>query len=371
MRAIIFLSVFFYFLSFSLKATNIEQLVLDLQEEWLCYEKKYNAYVAYLPQKHARNPTLHFWLPLQNYAKYNLVLLTKKDVYLFVEHKLSRKLSAGWHQFSLDSLQKIYPKNKIFISFYSASPNFIEKSFIGRVKVTENKASVKQNLEKKKLDGIKEKIFLYFVLILIAYAVVRQYDHKILDSYFSFSKLFQLQRRLDNPLYIRPFQLGNLLFLLAFAFTETFLLLLLNQESVLPKALWQWSERFSGLSWFSFFIFSIVEFLLKYLLIYVVAHLLGLARWLNIHFYEYLKVSNFLYVFLAFFMFLFSMQSVTQITSIEKSFALMLAVAYLLRSSAIAYNLNRVGEFRKLDFYAYLCITEIIPLLIYIKILLF
>jgi len=352
---------------------KIEKVVVDLKEQWLYYDASYNSYIAYIPAYHQEQGLIHFWLKPQQFKQYKLLLELKEDTYLYINHKLQKKYKKGWQIISLDSLSKQTKQENIFLSFYGS----VEKTIIGvpsfqKQKVVKNEEVIHKN----SIGKFKQQITLYIIIILVAYTLTRQYDVKMLREYLQVQKFFQVQRRIDNPLFIRVFQNNNLLFLFSYCLLTGTFFYLLETISGKKSTLFFFinTNETLQLSWFNWAIWVgalVIWTLFKYIILWLAANLLSVSKLINLHFYEYIRVSHFFYLPLTAILLILSLRVPYAIYDWYGVFKSTLIVAYTLRTIILWYNANSFGEFRKLDFFSYLCVSEIIPLMIYIKILFF
>lgn len=351
-----------------------QKQVISLESELLFFDESYNQYVAYLPDLHTDAEMLHFWLKPYEYAAYDLVLQFNTDVYFYIDHNLQGKFSEGWHSFSLDSLQKRYGCRAIFCSLYASKAQFLEKIFIGTFR--EATMQEKETLPNKSLlSDVRYRVILLVFVLLMGYALLRQLDLRLLRGYLQISKFFKLQRRIDNPLFIRPFTSTNILFLLNYTFLiGAFWYLLAYTAPLYENVFWKevlldnmvtW--RFLGVAWLG----ALGGLLLKLLWINLFASLLGLSKVATIHFCEYVRISHFLYLPLTLWLMYLAIAIPHELDKWYIFFRNAVIIVWWVRFAALWYIINKAGEFRKLDFYSYLCVVELFPLLVFWKKLFF
>lgn len=351
-----------------------QKQVISLESELLFFDESYNQYVAYLPDLQADAEMLHFWLKPYEYTAYDLVLRVNADVYFYVEHNLQAKLSKGWHSISLDSLQRRYGYRTIFCSLYARKAQFLEKIFIGTFKeaITQPKETLPN---KSLLSHVRYRAILLGFVLLMGYALLRQLDVRLLGGYLQVSKFFNLQRRMDNPLFVRAFTGTNILFLLNYTFLIGALWYLLAYTAPLYENVF-WKEvlldnvvtwRFLGVAWLG----AVGGLLLKLVWINVFASLLGLSKVVTIHFYEYVRISHFLYLPLTACLIYLAIATPYALDKWYIFFRNAVIIVWWIRFWSLGYIINKAGEFRKLDFYSYLCVVELFPLLVFWKKLFF
>lgn len=377
MRNFISFTLLYFIFSNQLLAQIIEKKVVSLEKELLYFSQSYNQYVAYTPATHQNAQLLHFWLKPSEYTAYDLVLYLQEEAYWFINHNLQRKLASGWHHFSLDSLSQKYGYQPIFCTLYARKGNFLKKIAIGYLKNDFSKPFNEQ-IDKNYTYIIRRNAVILLIALLLGYAVIRQIDFKLLIGYLQLSKFWNIQRRMDNSLFLRPFAGSNILFLLNYTFLLAvfFYFLGLTSEGkynvlLIGKYLDKDLEALSTKSLAWAFVIILIGSFAKFLLISIMASLLGISRVINIHFYEYIRISHFFYLPLTLILLYLALQVPFHLEYWHNFFKLSLGILYAIRFIAVGVIINKLGEFRKLDFYSYLCVVELFPLLLYWKLLFF
>jgi hypothetical protein len=373
-------AVFIFFASTAVGQKTDYQLVRNLNQQWLCFDNSYNNYTAYTENLHQNSRMIHFWLKPEQWKSYYLLLHLQEEAYFFINHNIQKKIPKGRTYFSLDSLAKIYPRENIFVSIYAHKANFLKETLIiNQVPKFNPNILANENTKSRAFQNLlKSRASIFLIVLLSVYAFMRQYDSKLLLAYLQVSKFLQIQRRLDNPLFLRFFQNSNVLFLLIYiALLTTFFVILeaiapSNEPFVLGKYINSLSAYklswVNVLIWYLLLLFGLVG---KYFIIFFTSNLLGLSRLISIHFYEYIRITHWFFVPLTATSLLLCLHFPYQMDYWYDWLKYLLLLVYIVRLLATTYNINSFTEFRKLDFYSYLCISEIIPLLVYVKILFF
>jgi hypothetical protein len=374
LRLLVALGLVFLCTVQTLAGHKIDKIVADLKDEWLVFDNSYNHYVSYVPSYHKNTKLVHFWLKPQSYQSYQLVLHFNQDTYLYINHQIQKRYSKGWHTLSLDSLAKKQIQESLFISLYGDT----DESVIGTLLATKEKTTARQNANtfKKNIQNLRQKAAYFLLILILAYTLLRQYDSKLLVEYLQVSKFLHIQRRLDNPLFIRILQNSNVLFLITYSLligTFFFLLgLMETKESVFSLSAYGISiEENNWLSWFVWVSLTLLWIIAKYFVLWIAGSLLGLSKLLNIHFYEYIRISHFFYLPLTLGLILLYLHTPHSVSYWYSFFKITLLFVFSLRFLILWRNTNSIGEFRKLDFFSYLCVSEFIPLTIYVKMLFF
>ena len=376
----LWIAVFIFVASSLVAQKNDYQLVRNLNEQWLYFDESYKDYVAYTENLHQNSQMLHFWLRPEQWKPYYLLLRLEEEAYLFINHNIQRKIPQGQTYLSMDSLAKAYPQKSIFISMYASKSKFLKETLlVNQIPKFKSEASSGNNTKDRPFQNLlKSRVSILLLVLLIAYAILRQYDLKLLLTYLQISKFLQIQRRLDNPLFLRFFQNSNFVFLLIYIglLTTFFVIMEAIAPSNEPFILGRYNSSLSAykLSWVNVLIWYgllTAWFLAKYFIILFTSTLLGLSRIVNIHFYEYLRITHWFFAPLTIISILLCLHFPYQMDYWYLWLKYLLLFVYIVRLLAVAYNINSFAEFRKLDFYSYLCVSEIVPLLVYVKILFF
>jgi len=359
---------------------NGYQLVRNLNEQWLYFDKSYNHYVAYTENLHQNSQMLHFWLKPEQWKAYYLLLHLEEEAYFFINHNIQKKIPKGETYLSLDSLAKAYPQKSIFVSMYAHKSKFLKETLlVNQIPKFKSEVSSSNDTKDRPFQNLlKSRVSLFLLVLLISYAILRQYDLKLLLTYLQISKFLQIQRRLDNPLFLRFFQNSNFVFLLIYIglLTTFFVIMEAVAPSNEPFVLGKYNSNLSAykLSWVNvliWYLLLVAWLLAKYLILLFTSNLLGLSRLINIHFYEYIRITHWFFVPLTTISILLCLHFPYQMDHWYFWLKYLLLLVYIIRLLVVAHNINSFAEFRKLDFYSYLCVSEIVPLLVYVKILFF
>ena len=363
------------------------RLVYDLRQDWQVYQPQYKAYVAYSAYPRSGAP-LSFWLQALQ-APYQLYLDYEGTYFLFINQKLVSELAAGQSpaRISVDSLQKkfnlsypffctLYPKgaNAQLLQSLVLSTKASGKNLDG---TEEDAASQKKLLqERRKPNTHRDFLIIAFGLLLGLYTVLGNSYPKILSYFYNFYKMLSLSRIEESLFVNKTFGAANILFLGAYVLLVGLGLWTTNEvlnNAFLPQELVRLEYRSYQPSWQLLILagVSLVLVLAKYLLIRITAALLGLQKLVVLHFYEYMRISQFFYTF--FLLVALSLLLLRPYQASESAWFFQYGILtfYVFRLLLLWKQVNKVIEFRNLYLFSYLCITEIIPFLFLLKLLIF
>ena len=400
-RSLFNLHIFLLFLTLTVQAetspgeqqTYVEKnyfVVHELQYDWQVYDRKYSAYVPYLREKHGNVNSASVPLELNAYQGYELLFYTDQEVYVFVNAALHKRFDAGsWMVFRMDSLRNAYRKSlpkanveasHIFLTFYSPSRALpLQTALIGH----------RKNVRQEKISSTiptltalpkRPSVFNYFLIIaclfiLANYAFLFNLHPGAFTRFYSIKSLFGGSYRDGVPPVGKPLTGINLLFLLNHGFLLSLLYMLIREGSrrlffsdqVLrtQEGLWDYLFNFGVVGLLIFFLL-----IFKYLGTYVLGNLFRLDKVVNVHFFEFIHYSKVFYTLLVPVLVLIFISYPSLINQADTLCIAFIIGFALLRILLISFKLNKLAPHRNLYLFSYLCVTELVPLLTGIKILL-
>lgn len=393
LRLFVFLNAFFFVGSSFAKNPDLHtkpneiQIVEDLNQNWIVFDKYYNEYVPYLNTNHTDYHSFSQLLSFENRQNLQLSIFSSKKGYLFLDNVYFLELSASqWENIHVNTLQKRYPHQKqLLITLY-----FPEKDLGSTEIYLSNLANNKAKLITKKIDTkaktevLSNKIFktyykdimvLCIVLLLILFLFLRQNQSMITDKYLNFNDLFVTSRRIENYVINKPFEFGNLYFLTILCGTTSLLLLEINKNYIefLP-VYFNLKDNYSILNHLQLFailtIIGFLGYLFKYLLITLISGLYRLNKIENIHYFKVIQYNAIILVFLAVLFGILSHYWVYQFTTFKIAIQIIFVLFFVIRLFLIYSNIINLGKVKILHLFSYLCIVELAPILFGIQFIL-
>lgn len=355
----------------------------DLEAEWQVYDDKYKAYVPYISARHKGTKTISFWLDTEKSNYYYLVIKLKKDEYFFINQQLHQVIGKdGWQAYKIDSLQKIYKDKKMFLTFYNKNASVgLTDSFIGvfspkiiNKKVTKNSTTSLEEYFRQKINNPKTSIIILVgILIFAFYTLLWNIYPRHFYNFLNIKKLFSLARREDENALNKPLSAGNVLFVLGCVLLGAYFGLMFQevQNYKLPFFVREGSIFVNIYNYFLFVLTFAVLIAGKFVLIVFLERLLGLDKISNAHFYEHVRFSQILYVLLCGLGLYYFVVNPHQMLVFKTLSSIILLFGFISRSIFLWIHVNKISGMRNIYLISYLCASEIIPVLIYIKLLLF
>jgi hypothetical protein len=399
-RSLFSLHIFLLFLTLTVQAetspekqrTYVEEnyfVVHELQYDWQVYDRKYSAYVPYLREKHGNVNSASIALELNAYQGYELLFYTDQEVYVFINAALHKRFDAGsWMVFRMDSLRTAYraslPKagveaSHIFLTFYSPSGALpLQTALIGhRKNVQEKVSSTSPTLS---VLPKRASVFNYFLIvaclfILASYAFLYNLHPGAFTRFYSIKSLLGGSYRDGIPPVGKPLTGINLLFLLNHGFVLSLLYMLIREGSrrlFFSDQVLRTQENVLDYL-FNFGVVGLLIFFLlifKYLGTYILGTLFRLDKVVNVHFFEFIHYSKVFYTLLVpVLVFIFT--SYPSVINQAGNLCIVFIIGFaIMRILLISFKLNKLAPHRNLYLFSYLCVTELVPLLTGIKILL-
>lgn len=356
------------------------QIIKNLEEDWLVYDNQYKDYVPFINTRHYNFQSYSQYLEIENYIGYKLFIYSKPELYLFINGIFQKKLPVSqWVEFDIDSLSKKQNSpSKILLTVYSENPAIEDCKIVIGSKTTqatlvtgfdnENKTALKA----RKFSNFKNFAILFSLFLLASITFLYNFQNTILTKFINLRDLFTVGSRTDSIIINRPFDLGNILYLIILSFSISLILLIMeyNFISIIPKALIN-NENPSFLNltgqFFNLSFLTFIAFLLKYFFISVLGNLYHLEKITNIHFFKNLQSTGIFAFLFLFSITLLIIYPIGNFQSNKLNYLIIVASFYLLRLFLLFFIIIKANPVKNLYLFSYLCIVELIPLFIGIR----
>lgn len=351
-------------------------VVKNLQNEWLVYDQDLENYVPYILNTRFDSPTASFFVNLNQYQNYSLVLCLQKESAVFVEKSLSiYQEDEDCVELSLDSLQRLYGNRNLFITIFNENFNTDKTQALlvsGKRGVEELSQSEKtfEVLERQKGD-FRSFFIIAIITLSLLYVVFMRVFPKNFSENLSLYRLFNLQKRELMSFSSRPLYFLNLIFLLIHCLTFSFVLIVLSYFVEQLPDFYQMVRGEGVLGFITNWVFLglllILSFAAKYVLVSFIASIFSLKQLDDVHFVIYTGLSKIFFLLLVAFIAVLFMAFKVSSTFIYLNVAYGIIGFFVLRAFFIFVKLAQTTRFRNIYLISYLCTTEIIPLLFGVK----
>ena len=355
---------FFIYLNLFSFVASAQRNTHNLQPDWMLYED--GKYMEAASDK--INNTVYFKVEPAKYVGGQLRIESARPYFLFVNGKLTGEFT-GLSTFSIDSLSNYYLSNQLMVCIYQSSINPRE------LKTSVTKVSAQADLIApiyRPSTHFKDFVVACGLIIIIFFLIVSQLNPKLASDYFSVVKIFSPREADDAQSNARLTSSNNFQFYVGCSLLLAFYLLIilyhLPDAYALPlkfQASGFWSIAWQ---WIRLAFVILVLFMLKIVIVFLLTRLFNMRGLARVHFFNWIRLL--LIVFGGATIIVFSYYIMRgQSESIFVAF-LSLIVATLIAWIFIVFmKLNGKTEHSMFHLFSYICATELIPLLITIKVL--
>ena len=385
----------FYLLSFTLITTsfffpneahakggigpeNAYYLVHDYQDDWQVFDSRYKAYVPYVREQHEGYNSFSLFFDIENYKGYKLLYRSERENYLFIDATLQKKLPTNqWVELDIDSLQNAFGKTKLFLTIYGTNSNVEDITIqIGnKISKSQKTAEIGESLLTilpRELSPFQNFFVMGLLLLGCLYAFLYNFQPKSFQRFFSIRDLLTLSKRDESFVVNKPFDIGNILFVVNLSCTLGFIFMLITHEKTdlfSASNILREGETWGTLmlNFFEIAVIVFVAMIFKYFALKVLSNLYRLDNITNIHFFKIIQASS-IFFLLILIVLTFSTVSVPEIIkSAEKYLFIPISLFFVLRLVLLYFTINKMATLKNLYLFSYLCIIELIPLIVGIR----
>ena len=353
--------------------------VYSYQDDWLVYNEQYKNYVPFSQGVNEGARFASLYIDLVKNRRYSLLVHSENESYLFLEGALQNRIAAGkWQELNLDSLYRLYHKDELLLTLYG-SPGIADKTVIicNKKKRTDSEAI---GPARSGFINIKPITFTPFgtfagialIIILILNAWIFNLNPLSFIRLINPIEFFNNDPRDQLSKINKPYS-NTVIFFVAISsmmmgFTVIYLSInRLNLFSVSTIL----SEKTNTIQILGdFCILSLIFFMLiyaKYIFMVLAGNMLNLDKQVDIIFIKIVQSSYLFYALV--FLVIFGLYS-NHINWLEASrpyILLPFLFFYVARFVGLYVVAKPAGSLINLYLFSYLCVIEIIPLIVSMK----
>ena len=358
--------------SFKLNRTNL------LSSDWLIYRPETNHFALYIPEYHGKTGALYQWIDIRNGQPFLINFTAKKDLSLFIDNQLLFTADSV-STYSLD-LNKLFKPEKsgrhlLCIWHPTEQPDYTTFSNASEVRVATSSAPLKNEAWDKVRHYPNYNAFIIFLLLIgVLYGSLRTSYTSDFQSLFRVSNFFR-RSALEEGLLAKPISSwSSILFIIAFSLSFALVIVAIHtniQNIVIFNRLFAVSETdiTSRILFYTFLIFSFI--LLKYLFLSLMGYIFDLTPLVSLQYREFIRTLLFMGIFLPLIMVLYLALNTAMPQTVLFVSNVAVSIILIITELRIAYTLNKKVLLRNLHLFSYICATEIIPLIILLKLIVF
>ncbi|MTI33320.1 DUF4271 domain-containing protein [Xanthovirga aplysinae] len=378
------LVLFFCILGVSLRGYSQQdevsdyKLAKDFTPEWLIYENQSQTYVPYVLNTPFHNTSASFTLSTEKFSGSTLFYEVQGGSTLFIDRKIVAFFPKDTIRlFNLDSLVEVFQKQDLFVTLYN--PEFIPRE--NRIGILADEVAfseisndrVHTTLEIRSSESKNNFMISSFLLIALLLTIVINKYSRTSRGFFSLNHFFWTKGGRDALGMNRATPNFSFGLVLLYALLQAYVWLITAPFlENLHLAFARMGElNFSGYSllWLKISAVIIAFLLLKYVLIALVSSLFGVSDLRNVHFFDFLKIGLIGYLILAILLLIFF----TNRAFFSPVYSIILPILFLtvlfFRVLILLIKLISVQKLSGVQLFSYLCGTEILPLIVGLKIL--
>ena len=348
-------------------------LVHDFQDDFQVYDESAKAYIPYIAEQNASQTALSVYLDIESNRHYSLLISSNQDGYLFINAALKRKLRANeWEVLSIDSLYRAYQQRELFLTIYGSAGLSGKSLIIGYPKSATQKPVVLRddNLSVRPRPRTIYENFLVMGLLflLTSHAFLFAFNQRAFLRFYSLRDLFSLRSEEESFLISRPMSGTNLLFVLNLSFVVGYLIVFIQSQSLdvfASRKLLLGSQQMGSLV-SEFFLLSggvFVSLLGKYVALEIMGGLYKLQDVVKVQYFKILQSSLLFFTVLAIILVVIAYNMPTLVWE-QNALLLPLLAFYMARLVLIYAVIRSLEPIKNLYLFSYLCIVELIPLII-------
>lgn len=343
--------------------TTVER---DLQHEWLTW--KNDRYVPIEEDESDIGNTLYFNLGVSQFSGRSLAIRSARPFFVFLNGKITGEYG-GHISFNIDSLARVNATPSLLVAIYQPD---INKRDLKTWVISGQKTRADLAPSFRPTTYFKDFVIVAGLLVIILFLVITRFNPKLASDYFSVTRIFSLREGDDAQANARLTSSSNIQFYMSCSLLLGFYLMLIFQH--LPDS-YAMPLRFEGHTfgavvwqWIRLSTVILGIFFLKILFIFSLTRLFGLRGLARIHFFNWVRLLLIVFGAASLIVFVYYILR-GQSPGFFVVFLSLVAITLMGWVAVVFLKLNGKSEHSMFHLFSYICATEIIPLLITIKVL--
>jgi len=364
--------VFYLFVFSNVVAQEKNIEVRNLKDEWLLFNARDDFYYPFAGNDLNGVSTISFPLELARWANYKLYLEVPGGSSVFINQKIAAyRGEPGALLFSIDSIREVHGRDDLFVTIYNPdlkNENNLHTSIIQTARIQNSDQDDRNEAGAvRRSDSAFDDFFGVAVIALLAmYATLLNMDKKRMRGYYNIARMFSMNIREEITFKGKVFDGSNIPFIVAHSFLVSFvgLFILFNRVEGF------YLHRF-GVALLTWTVGAGLVFILlalKYWLLSLIGELFKLPFVVR-HYHEYFRMSTVFFTALFFIVLTQFLSLKSDLDNISQIVVNFVIIFLIIRVVALYFKFIRVTGFKNLYLFSYLCSTEILPMVVGLKIL--
>lgn len=351
-----------------------------ISSDWLLYRPQSAQFNLYIPEIYGQAAALYQWVDIRRDRPFRISFTAKKDLCLFINNQLLFTAdSVATYELNLSKyIKSDKPTDRYLLCVWHPleQPDVATFKNAQDTELMASATSRKRSLIRNKVHNVPNyNTFIISLLFLgVLYGILRT---SYTSDFYSLFRIGSFTRRsaLDEGFLAKPISSwSSILFLIAFSLSFALLIVAIHtniQNVVIFNRLFAVSEK-AIITRILFYTFLILSFLLlKFLFLTLMGYVFDLTALVSLQYREFIRTTLFLGISLPMVMMLYlALNSIMPNTVLLISNVVVTCIL-IITVIRIIYTLNKKVTLRNLHLFSYICATEIIPLIILLKLIVF
>ncbi len=298
----------------------------------------------------------------------SLIIRSGRPWSIFVNGKLAGE-GNGVRQFRLDSLNLIYATGELLVAVYQPGLNTRDMKIL----LTKKEPQVRSKLPPAKPSTyFRDFVILGGLIIIIIFLIVSRLNPKLASDYFSVDRIISVREADDAQSNARLTSSNNFQFYILSSLLLAFYLIVISNHLPAGYALplYFQADTFALLfgQWIKLSLVILIIFFGKIVIVYSLTRLFGMKGLARVHFFNWMRLLLIVVGAASVIVFIYFILRGQSETFFE-IFLSLIVVTLVGWVFLIFMKLNGKTEHSVFHLFSYICATEIIPLLVTVKVL--
>ncbi|MFC5270739.1 DUF4271 domain-containing protein [Adhaeribacter terreus] len=351
-----------------------------LSSGWLVYDDGEKQLVPFVPSENTDKRAFYQWVRIRSDYPFEITFPASRGLSLFLDNRLIFKAdSTASYTVNLTEVVSLPAQGKEYL-FAVWSPDVLPKLSdfrnLSEEEVLDEVAGTNAEPIKNKPRAIhNQNAFILFLLLIgLIYGSLRTSFSADFNSVFRVGNLFR-QTSLEEGFLAKPISSwSSILFVVAFSLSFSLLIVAIHtniQNSFIFNRIFWVSESdiTSRILYYAAIIFGFI--FLKFLFLRLMGYIFDLSGLVLTQYREFLRSILFMGVFLPFVLLLYLAFNATHSGTVLLISTLAVSTLLIVTTLRIVYTLNNKASLRNLHLFSYICATEIMPLSVMLKLIIF
>jgi Domain of unknown function (DUF4271) len=359
-------------------------VVHDYKDEWFVYDDGYETYIPYIAERHFKTPAHVIFCELERNRKYDLLIKCEgKNNFLFIDGSLKQEIIEGeWLVIPFEKLYATYKKKQIYLTIYGSTDISSKKVAVGYKmlrrgnNIAKNTSEEKDNFQimPRKRSSYRSPIAFLSLIVFGVFAFLSSSYTRSFDGYYNLRGLFTLLSREQSLFANKAMSRTSIFFIILLSLIGALLYLLLqSQQMNLTFGRWLLQEGDTvGVLFSNYFKLSLLFFLgavFKYFFLLLMGRLFNIDKVVELHYFKLLQATLLFFSLLMLFVLGYTLGYQRLGTEGKNVIYYLLIFFYTIRTIVVFLAINRTMPIQILYLISYLCIVEVIPAIIGLRLL--